>query len=358
VSVLTIPHAMLLAMAPLSAGELPAAMPAIVPATQVGVSAADPQVVPTTPPADPATTAAAAPAPAQATPPQASEAANPDNPENDIIVTAARRPLAPDPFSKINEAGFAVTDAVDKAFVGPVSLAYKHNVPEQVRSGIHNFLYNLREPVVFVNFLLQLKIGKAVETVGRFTVNSTVGVGGVMDIARRKPFHWPRRGNGFADTLGFYGIPNGPFMFLPIVGPTTVRDLFGGFVDRLILPVGVGSPFNSIKFGAPAGVLGALDHRAEFDEELHILHDNVPSPYESSRDFYLRRRQAEIDYLKGRTTKGAAPMSENPLAYDPLGYIAPPKQAPAPNPTPTVAPPVVTPPPPAAPAPAEPAPNP
>ncbi len=352
-SVLTIPHAMLLAMAPLSAGELRAAMPAIVPATQVGVSAADPQVVPATPPADPATTVAA-PAPAQATPPQASEAANPDNPENDIIVTAARRPLAPDPFSKINEAGFAVTDAVDKAFVGPVSLAYKHNVPEQVRSGIHNFLYNLREPVVFVNFLLQLKIGKAVETVGRFTVNSTVGVGGVMDIARRKPFHWPRRGNGFADTLGFYGIPNGPFMFLPIVGPTTVRDLFGGFVDRLILPVGVGSPFNSIKFGAPAGVLGALDHRAEFDEELHILHDNVPSPYESSRDFYLRRRQAEIDYLKGRATKGAAPMSENPLAYDPLGYIAPPKQAP----TPTVAPPVVTPPPPAAPAPAEPAPNP
>lgn len=337
-SVLTIPHAMLLAMAPLPAGAAPTAVVEMQVAAlaQAGPAASTPPAVDVQAP------------PVQTTPPPASEPANPDNPENDVIVTAPKRVLAPDPFSAINEQAFAVTDAVDKAFIGPVSLAYKHNVPEQVRSGIHNFLYNLREPVVFVNFLLQLKIGKAVETVGRFAVNSTVGVAGVMDIAKRKPFHWPRRGNGFADTLGFYGVPNGPFMFLPIVGPTTVRDLFGGFVDRLILPVGVGSPFNSIKFGAPAGVLGALDHRAEFDEELHILHDNVPSPYESSRDFYLRRRQAEIDYLKGKTTAGAAPMSENPL-----GYIAPSR------PAPTVAPPVVpTLPKPAPAAPAEPAPRP
>ncbi len=339
-SVLTIPHAMLLAMAPLPAGTVPLVV-------------AETQVAPVAQPAPTATPQQVGDAPAAPVPPASQEAQrhDPDNPENDIIVTASKRPLAPDPFSKINEAGFAVTDAVDKAFVGPVALVYKHNVPEQVRSGIHNFLYNLREPVVFVNFLLQLKIGKAVETVGRFTVNSTVGVAGVMDIAKRKPFHWPRRGNGFADTLGFYGVPNGPFMFLPIVGPTTVRDLFGGFVDRLILPVGVGSPFNSIKFGAPAGVLGALDHRADFDEELHILHDNVPSPYESSRDFYLRRRQAEIDFLKGKTDVQAAPMSENPL-----GYIAPSR------PAPTVAPPVVpTLPAPSAPAPvppAEPAPRP
>ncbi|MEG3144150.1 MlaA family lipoprotein [Sphingomonas sp. RT2P30] len=317
-SVLTIPHAMLLAMAPLPAG----AVPMVVADTQVAPAG---QPVPA---ATPQQTVDAPASPVQTTPPTP-RPADPDNPENDVVVTAPKRPLAPDPFSKINEAGFAVTDAVDKAFIGPVALAYKHNVPEQMRSGVHNFLYNLREPVVFVNFLLQLKIGKAVETVGRFTINSTVGVAGVMDIARRKPFHWRRRGNGFADTLGFYGVPNGPFMFLPIVGPTTVRDLFGGFVDRLILPFGVGAPFNSLTFGAPSGVLGALDHRADFDAELHILHDNVPSPYESSRDFYLRRRQAEIDYLKGRTTMEAAPMSENPL-----GYIAPSR------PAPTVAPPV------------------
>jgi phospholipid-binding lipoprotein MlaA len=297
-------------------------MPALLLAmTPVQTGAAPPQVA-----------TAEAPATEQKAP--ASQAAN-DNPENDIIVTAAKRPLAPDPIQAVNLASFNVTQTFDKAFIGPISLAYKEHVPSPVRSGIHNFLYNLREPIVFLNFVLQLKFGKAAETAARFAINTTVGVGGVMDIAKRKPFKLPRRGNGFADTLGFYGIPNGPFMFLPIVGPTTVRDLFGGFVDRLILPVAVGTPFNSTTYTAPAGALGALDHRAEFDEELHILHDNVPNPYESSRDFYLRRRQAEIDYLKGKRTEGAAPMSENPLGYiPPSGVIVPPVVPTVPAPAP------------------------
>ena len=313
-------NAMLVAAMPVQVGTVPLARPA--PLVAEAPHDQQPQVAtPPATPASPAATVDAPPVPVPAEPPaQASEPAKPthsENPENDVIVTAARRPPPGDPFQAINAKSFAATEAVDKAFIGPVSLAYKHHVPSPIRSGIHNFLYNLREPVVFVNFVLQLKIGKAAETVGRFAINSTAGVGGVMDIAKRKPFHLPRRGNGFADTLGYWGVPNGPFMFLPIVGPTTVRDLFGGFVDRLILPVGVGTPFNSIAFGAPAGALGALDHRADFDDELHILHDNVPDPYGSSRDFYLRRRQAEIDFLHGRGG-AAAPMSENPL-----GYIAP-----------------------------------
>ncbi|MFX6258432.1 MlaA family lipoprotein, partial [Acinetobacter baumannii] len=88
--------------------------------------------------------------------------------------------------------------------------------PVPVRSGIRNFLYNLREPIVFVNFLLQHKAGKAAETLGRFVVNSTVGVGGLFDMAKRRPIHLPRRPNGFADTLGFYGVKPGPFLFLPL----------------------------------------------------------------------------------------------------------------------------------------------
>jgi len=307
--------------------SIPALLLAVTPVQTVAVPPVAP--APSTVAVEPPPVVRTLPAPAGSP-----HAAN-DNPENDVIVTAAKRPLAPDPLQAVNAASFGATQAIDRAFIGPVSLAYKEHVPSPVRSGIHNFLYNLREPIVFLNFVLQLKIGKAAETVGRFAINTTVGVGGVMDIAKRKPFKLPRRGNGFADTLGFYGIPNGPFMFLPIVGPTTVRDLFGGFVDRLILPIGVGSPFNSTTYTAPAGALGALDHRAEFDEELHILHDNVPNPYESSRDFYLRRRQAEIDYLKGRRTDGAAPMSENPLGYiPPTGVIVPPVVPTVPAPAP------------------------
>ncbi|KQU48269.1 hypothetical protein ASG67_13225 [Sphingomonas sp. Leaf339] len=231
---------------------------------------------------------------------------------NDIVVTARARWEAPDPFADVNAESFAVTQKIDNAVMGPAAMAYKKNVPGPVRSGIHNFLYNLREPVVFVNFVLQHKIGKAAETVGRFAINTTIGAIGLFDVARKKPFKLPRRSNGFANTLGFYGVPNGPFMFLPIVGPTTVRDLFGGAVDRIVLPVTLGQGVTDPKFAIPAGVLGALDHRAEFDETLHALHDGKGDPYANSRDFYLQRRQAEIDALHGRGTGNGGPLSDPP----------------------------------------------
>jgi phospholipid-binding lipoprotein MlaA len=218
--------------------------------------------------------------------------------EGDILVLG--RDKTGDPLQGANLKAFGATQAVDDAVIGPVARTYKRKVPSPIRRGIHNFLYNLKEPVIFLNFLLQLKPGKAAETAGRFAINSTIGIAGVLDVAKTKPFRLPRRANGFADTLGYHGVKNGPFMFLPIVGPTTVRDLFGGFVDRLLLPTTVGHPFTSPTYTAPLGVLGALDHRADFDETLKVLHDGSVDPYTASREFYLRRRQAEIDHLHGR----------------------------------------------------------
>ncbi|WP_236698755.1 MlaA family lipoprotein [Sphingomonas sp. Leaf198] len=235
----------------------------------------------------------------EATTPAPRKAGSNAGPPHDIVVVG-RKALAGDPLRSVNATAFDATEAVDKAFVGPVARQYKKTVPSPIRRGIHNFLYNLREPIVFVNFLLQLKPGKAVETVGRFAINSTVGAVGVLDIAKRRPFRLPRRSNGFANTLGYYGVKNGPFLFLPLVGPTTLRDLIGGGVDRLMLPVAVGKPFTSPTYTIPAGVLGALDHRSEFDDTLKDLHDNAADPYAASREFYLRRRQAEIDHLHGR----------------------------------------------------------
>jgi phospholipid-binding lipoprotein MlaA len=232
----------------------------------------------------------------------------------------------------VNAESFALTQKVDDAVIGPAARSYKEAVPHPIRKGIHNFLYNLREPIVFLNFMLQLKPGKAAETVGRFAINSTIGAVGLMDVAKRKPFHLPRRSNGFANTLGYYGVKNGPFLFLPIVGPTTVRDLFGGAVDRLVLPVGVGSPFTSLAYSAPAGVLGALDHRSEFDRTLKDLHDNSPDPYAASRAFYLNRRQAEIDQLHGRVQGDPSGMTGPPPSVNPfVPTDLEPKVAPAPQ---------------------------
>src|SRR3546814_2571466 len=96
--------------------------------------------------------------------------------------------------------------------------------------------------------LLQFKIGKALETVGRFAINSTIGAAGVFDVAKKAPINLPYRSNGFANTLGFYGVEPGPYFFLPLVGPTTLRDMVGDGIDLLVLPVSVGKPFNQTAY--------------------------------------------------------------------------------------------------------------
>ncbi len=286
--------AMLLTAAPIHVGDTPP-----VPAFLAAASVSDQQVpaAPTVGPASPPTAARAEP---PAPPESAATTASPETEQSDIVVTARRHAAPGDPVEAINAKSFAATQAVDKAFVGPVALAYEHTVPSPIRSGLRNLLSNLHEPVVILNFLLQIKPGKAGETLGRFAINSTLGGAGLFDVAKRRPFNLPRRPNGFADTLGYYGVKPGPFLYLPLIGPTTLRDLMGGFLDRLVLPLSVGRPFNSLTFTVPIGVISTLDHRAEFDEQLHKLHDGAADPYVASREFYLRRRQAEIDQLHSR----------------------------------------------------------
>lgn len=241
------------------------------------------------------------PTPVQAVPPAQAGTSDPaaDAGQGDIVVTAREHNPSGDPLEAVNAKSFEVTQAVDKALVGPVALAYEKGMPEPVRNGLRNFLGNLHEPVVFLSFLVQLKPGKAAETVGRFAINSTIGAAGLFDVAKRRPFNLPRRANGVADTLGYYGVKPGPFLFLPLIGPTTVRDLFGNGLDRLLLPLSIGGPFKKISYTVPIGVLSALDRRANFDEQLHKIRDDSADPYVAARKFYLERRQAEIDELRG-----------------------------------------------------------
>lgn len=217
---------------------------------------------------------------------------------NDIIVRG-RRNDPRDPLAKVNAQSFAVTQAVDEAVVGPIARAFKEGVPEPVRDGARNILANLREPIVFLNFLLQLKPGKAMETLGRFAINSTVGVVGLFDVAKRRPFKLPRRRNGFADTLGYYGVKPGPFFFLPLIGSTTLRDVIGGGVDGLFLPTVVGKPFSDPRWTIPTGLLVALNRRNEVDERLGKIRASS-DPYTAAREAYLQSRAAEIAALHGR----------------------------------------------------------
>ncbi|MBH1999084.1 MAG: VacJ family lipoprotein [Sphingomonadaceae bacterium] len=226
---------------------------------------------------------------------------NPADDVNDIVVTGDSGPPKGDPLEQLNAKSFQTVQAVDKAVVEPVAKAYNKGLPRPVRKGLRNFFSNLQEPVVAAAYLLQFKPGKAVETAGRFTVNSTLGFVGLFDVAKRKPFFLPHRDNGVANTLGYYGVKPGPYMYLPIVGPTTLRDIIGDTVDKMILPFAVGKPFNSPAFVIPATILNQLGERAAFDETIQAIR-NEDDPYTVYKTMYLKQRQAEIDALHGRVS--------------------------------------------------------
>jgi phospholipid-binding lipoprotein MlaA len=217
---------------------------------------------------------------------------------NEIVVSSSYRHATGDPLERVNAISFALTQKVDDAITAPASRVYQHVVPKPVRSGFRNFLNNLREPVVFVNYMLQLKPGKAAETVGRFALNSTLGLGGVIDVAKRCPFNLPWRPNGFSDTLGVYGVGNGPFIFVPLIGPTTVRDLVGGAVDRLASPFVLGGPFRSKPYLIGTNVYRVLDRRAEQEDELARVKASE-DPYAARRDLFLEKRRERLERVKG-----------------------------------------------------------
>ena len=275
------------------------------------------------PPPQPDAPAAATPPPA-VLPPEAASAPPEEEEQGEIVVTARPRFVPGDPFLAINAQTFSVVQSVDKAFVGPVALKYKDTVPRPIRSGLRNFLSNLQEPVVFLNYLLQFKIGKAAETAGRFAVNTTLGLAGLFDSAKKHPFNLPHRNNGFGYTLGFYGVKPGPFLFLPLIGPTTLRDVLGRVIDISVLPFAVGRPFNDPLYVLPTTTIRLLDERAENDSELRALRDDSSDPYTAIKEDYLQRRQAEIDELRGRHKRdeggAGVPM---PVQPSPLEGITP-----------------------------------
>ena len=220
--------------------------------------------------------------------------------QTEIVVTGRVPPPPQDPLQALNIQSFELVQAVDVAVIGPVAAGYEQTIPEPVRNGLRNFLLNLHEPGNFLNFLLQFKIGKAVETLGRFVINSTVGVAGLFDLAKRRPFNLRYRPNGFANTFGFYGIKTGPFLFLPIIGPTTARDLVGYFLDRLLLPTLVRKPFTQLAYNLPTGVLTAITRRNENKQSIEKLREGATNPYTTLREDYLQARQNDIDELRGR----------------------------------------------------------
>lgn len=220
------------------------------------------------------------------------------DPGGAITVTARPAPPPGDPMQGLNVQSFELVQSIDKGVTGPVARGYKRALPSPVRSGLRNALRNLGEPVVVLNYMLQIKPGRSLRTLGRFAINSTIGIAGLIDVAKRRPFHLPHCSNGFAYTLGYYGVKPGAYMYLPLIGPTTVRDLAGRLGDLSLLPLTVGKPFNDPVFAIPTTTIRLIDERAEADDEMRELANGPADPYSTVRDRYLQKRQAEIDALR------------------------------------------------------------
>jgi phospholipid-binding lipoprotein MlaA len=163
-------------------------------------------------------------------------------------------------------------------------MLYHAITPKPVRDGVHNVLANVYSPATFVNDVLQLRPKRALNTLGRFLINTTLGLGGIFDIAKRKPFHMPGHTNNFSNTLAMLGVTSGPYIYLPFVGPTSFRDLVGAGGDTFTQPLLVNRVYSSetrtvghlrprkvtvlsstlqlSTFGVVASVLSALDRRS------------------------------------------------------------------------------------------------
>ena len=200
-------------------------------------------------------------------------------------------PAIDDPFETFNRGLYRFDKGLDRAIVRPLAMTYKRGLPKFVRHGVRNGLDNLDEPNTLMNDVLQGQFKAGGVTATRFVVNSTVGVLGLFDVAG-KSMNLPIHYSDFGQTLGRYGVRPGPYLYLPVLGPSNVRDGFGRVVDSFtgLLNIHDLHVTTAEHFGVVA--LDGLDTRAEYDSQLKDLNRLATDPYATVRSFYTQRRTA------------------------------------------------------------------
>ncbi len=204
-----------------------------------------------------------------------------------FVAGCATAPSRNDPLEPMNRAMYQVHDAVDTAVVKPVAQAYIDVVPQLIRTGVSNVFNNIDDLVSAVNGLLQGKLDKFGDDLGRVVLNTGFGLGGIFDLASMIGVE---RGNeDFGQTFGVWGLPQGPYLFVPLFGPTTVRDGSGTLVR-----IAVGGPVGYIPNVALRNSLygvGAVDLRAQALETSAVIDTAALDRYLFIRNAYLQRRR-------------------------------------------------------------------
>lgn len=208
-----------------------------------------------------------------------------------LLPTAALQAQTPyDPLERVNRGIFAFNNVADRYVLEPVAKGYRAVAPAPVRRSVVNFLSNLRSPVVFANDLLQGERERAGVTLGRFMINTTLGVAGLFDAAA--VFGYQAHDEDLGQTLGVYGLPQGPYLMLPLLGPSTARDAAGRVGDYFIDPLNsccVTGDERLARFGA-----GTVSSREQLIETIDDLRRNTFDAYATVRSAYLQQRAAAL----------------------------------------------------------------
>jgi phospholipid-binding lipoprotein MlaA len=202
-----------------------------------------------------------------------------------------------DPLEPTNRVFYKVNNAIDTAVMVPVARAYRYVTPEPVRNGVHNFLDNLGGPVRLTNDALQGKPRRSGDTAMRFLINSTVGLAGVFDVA--KSLGYPGHDTDFGLTLANWNVPEGPFLFLPILGPSNPRDFAGFGVDIGIDPftwIGHGTAKTIASWSKTA--ISAIDTRAGLLDTVENIKKTALDPYATFRSLYRQNRSGKLNEMR------------------------------------------------------------
>jgi phospholipid-binding lipoprotein MlaA len=208
-----------------------------------------------------------------------------------------------DPAEPTNRAVFEFNDGFDKHLFKPVAQVYEDAVPGAVRRSIHNFLVNLDEPWIGVNDLLQGNVERSLSASTRFFINTTFGVAGLFDMAAE--WGLPHHDSDFGQTLGVWGIGEGPYLTLPIFGPSNVRDTIGLGMGFAANPLTWISGTASLVAGAARGTMQGVDERGRNIDTLDDLERNSLDFYATLRSVYRQHRNGMIEEAKSGNPNAA-----------------------------------------------------
>jgi phospholipid-binding lipoprotein MlaA len=209
--------------------------------------------------------------------------------------------LVSDPLEPVNRAIFGFNEQVDHYVLNPITRGYRFLVPAPARRGVERFFINLKQPVVFTNLILQGRGRDAAITFGRFAANTTLGVAGIFDYAN-DVIGWPRTTADFGQTLAVYGMPSGPYLVVPIFGPSNARDAVGNVADQAMNPLTYFFMPLQLQWSLIFGGSQGIAYREANADALDALRDASVDFYAALRSAYTQAREGAVQ--EARVARG------------------------------------------------------